>query len=179
MSMTTSWRFAAALVVTVTAVSGCAGDGGQSSNGAGGTLGSVERQMLAAAIDTVVAMQDSTALCLTMMGGPEGPRPPSRALLGSLQSRRLVVAQADCPVTYESMITPIDSQGRPNRPERPTGYVDPYQLSVARPQFEGVGYAWVHIRQLQGTRGRAFLCTTQSLSGRVWANCRSVDSWTS
>ena len=56
-------------------------------------------------------------------------------------------------------------------------YVDPDQLTVGRPQFAMPGYAWIHIRQLQGTSGRAYLCAAQAYDGRVWAGCRAIDNW--
>jgi len=140
-------------------------------------LARVEQQMIAAVVDTVAAhWPDSTSLCLTLMGGPEGPRAPSVDLLASLQARQRAVRGADCSPTYTQMVLHVDSAGRPIDPPPPAGYIDPYILHVSRPQFEQEGYAWIYVRQLQGTRGRAYVCVAQA-HRRVFASCRAVDSW--
>ena len=135
-------------------------------------LSPIELAMIAAVVDSVAAQwSDSTALCLTVMGGPEGPRPAGDDLLAQLRTRQRVVAGNRCPPTYTTMI----SASRPTDPS-PPGYVDPYRVTVSRPQFEHEGYAWIHVRQLQGTRGRAYMCVAQSYE-RLFAACRVIDSW--
>src|SRR2546425_3366848 len=170
------------LVTTAVLVAGgCTTNSARTGSSQGATeplvLARVEQQMIAAVVDTVAAhWPDSTSLCLTLMGGPEGPRAPSDDLLASLQTRQRVVRGADCPPTYTQMVLYVDSAGRPIDPPPPAGYIDPYILHVSRPQFEQEGYAWIYVRQLQGTRGRAYMCVAQA-HRRVFASCRAVDSW--
>lgn len=136
--------------------------------------------MLAAVIDTIAArLPDSTSLCLRLLGGPSGPTDPDEAFLGALRTRQRPVRARDCPRTYASMIVVLDSLGRPLTPSGPRGYVDPYTLVVGRPQFEHPGYAWVLVRESQGTDGHDYLCAAQSYDARTWASCRVVTTWVS
>jgi hypothetical protein len=140
-------------------------------------LARIEQAMIGAAVDSVAAKwSDSTALCLTLMGGPEGSHPAGDDLLAQLRARQRAVAGDRCPPTYTRMVRQVDSAGRPADPPRPAGYVDPYRITVGRPQFEHEGYAWIYLRQLQGTRGRAYICVAQAYE-RVFASCREIDSW--
>jgi hypothetical protein len=76
-------------------------------------LALVERQMLAAALDTIAAhLPDSTALCLSFMGGPDGPVFPDDAFLASLRTRRHVLRGDNCPPTYTQMIRHADDPPR-------------------------------------------------------------------
>ena len=169
----------AAALVTAIAMGGCATHPGHGSADQTTplTLSRVEQVMIAAAVDSIAAhWPDSTALCLTLMGGPEGARVASDDLLAQLRTRQRPVRGDRCPPTYTKMIQYVDSAGRPVDPPRPAGYIDPYQLTVSRPQFEQEGYAWIHVRQLQGTRGRAYMCVAQAYE-TVFASCRAIDSW--
>lgn len=132
--------------------------------------------MIAAVLDTIAAHLDSTTVCLMFMGGPDGPRPPDDELLARLQMRQPAVREAVCPHTYTQMVLHVDSLGRPVDPPAPPGYIDPYILHVGRPQFEQERYAWIYVRQWQGTRGRAYECVSQTW-GRVVASCRVVSDW--
>ena len=139
-------------------------------------LAPMEVAMLSATLDTLVRrMRDSSSLCVSILGGPEGPEVPSADFLGSLRIQRSVVAMDRCPPTYTQMIVVVDSQGRPVGPARPAGYVDPYRLEIGRPQFASYGYGWVYARQLQGTVGRDYVCTVirQSAETRVVCNVHS------
>ena len=134
-------------------------------------LAPMEVAMLGATLDTLVRrMRDSSSLCLTVLGGPAGPEAPSAAFLRRLSVRRAVVAMDRCPPTYTQMIAVVDSQGRPM--PRPPAYIDPYRVEIGRPQFAGAGYAWIYARQLQGTKGRDYVCTAiwQSAAPRVICN---------
>ena len=140
-------------------------------------LARVEETMIAAVIDSIAAhWEDSTAVCVTLMGGPEGARPAPDDLLHRLQTRQQAVRGDQCPRTYTSMVLVVDSAGRPTAPPAPAGYVDPYQLTVSRPQFQQPGYAWIYVREQQGTLGNAYMCVAQAYE-RVYASCRSIESW--
>jgi hypothetical protein len=140
-------------------------------------LSRIEQAMIGAAVDNVAARwSDSTELCLTVMGGPEGSHPAGDDLLAQLRTRQRAVAGNQCPPTYTSMVRQVDSAGRPTHPPRPAGYVDPYRILVSRPQFEHKKYAWIYLRQLQGTRGRAYICVAQAYE-RLIASCSAIDSW--
>lgn len=140
-------------------------------------LSPIEQQLIAAAVDSIAARwPDSTALCLGVLGGPAGPELPSDDLLHALRTRQQPVSIAGCPRTYASMITHVDSLGRVVD-LRPPGYVDPYALTVGRPQFARDSYGWVHARELQGTAGRAYLCTVQYYRAQARAFCETVRQW--
>ena len=78
---------------------------------------------------------------------------PSRELLGLLVVAKRAVPFSACPATYTGMIVEVDSLGRRLDPP-PSGDVDPYRLTVGRPQFGRPGSAWVYARAEQGTGGR-------------------------
>jgi len=140
------------------------------------TFSPIERAVLGAAIDSIAAgWKDSTALCLRVLGGPAGWELPPRDLLEALHTRHQPLSVAACPRTYASMVLRTDSLGHPIL--APPGYVDPYILTVGRPQFESDSYGWVHARELQGTAGRDYLCTIQYVRGRAWANCATLTRW--
>jgi hypothetical protein len=131
---------------------------------------------MAAAIDSVAAgWPDSTALCLRVFGGPAGAELPPDSLLQAIRTRQQPVSVVACPRTYASMILHTDSLGRPIL--GPPGYIDPYVLTVGRPQFESDSYGWVYVRQLQGTAGRAYLCTVQYGRAQSWARCETLSRW--
>ena len=93
----------------------------------------VEREKLVAALDTIAAhLPDSTALCLTLMGGPGGSTPADSQLLATLRTRQRPVRGTDCQPTYTRMVRYVDSLGRSLDPPRPPDYLDPYQLTVGR-----------------------------------------------
>jgi len=131
---------------------------------------------MAAAIDSIAAgWKDSTALCLRVLGGPAGWELPPPDLIFALRTRHQPVSSEACPRTYASMMLHTDSLGHPIL--APPGYVDPYTLTVGRPQFESDSHGWVHVRELQGTAGRAYLCNTQYVRGRAWAYCTTLSQW--
>jgi hypothetical protein len=137
----------------------------------------LEQELIVAAVHAIAATwPDSTALCLEILGGPGGPELPSPALLGALRTRQGVASAAACPRTYASMIARVDSLGRRVDP-RPLGYVDPYALTVGRPQFTSTSHGWIHALEQQGTSGRAYLCTVQRVQGRATARCQTVRYW--
>jgi hypothetical protein len=143
-------------------------------------LAPIERQVIVAVIDTVAAhLPDSTTLCISIMGGPSGPTSPDDLLLTHLHTRQRPERHSSCPPTYESMMILVDSAGRPRNPPRPAGYIDPYLLSISRPQFEYRDYAWVFVRQRQGTAGQEYICSVQAYRGSVVAHCVAGRSWLS
>jgi len=150
---------------------------GPKPRGRAAALAAVEQQLIAAAVDSIAAAwPDSTALCLGILGGPAGPELPTDGLLEALRTRQRPVSVAACPRTYASMIAQVDSLGRVVD-LRPPGYVDPYVLTVGRPQFASDSYGWIHARELRGTVGRAYLCTVQYVRGRAWAHCETLSRW--
>jgi hypothetical protein len=143
-------------------------------------MSEIESELVAAAIDTIVStLPDSTTLCLRILGGEGGAVSPGPELISQLQSRRAIASFADCPRTYASMVQVVDSLGQPMGERRPAGYVDPYKFSVGRPQFERPGFAWLHVRQLQGTVGRAYICAGEVYQRRATTRCRVVSRWIS
>ncbi|MDH3456069.1 MAG: hypothetical protein OER90_04440 [Gemmatimonadota bacterium] len=176
--MSVTSKFCILVVVTLGAP-GCAAVAGQGVE-AGLTASDMEQQLMAAAVDTIAAMMSASAvICVTLLGGPDGPVEPTRGFLDRLSARQEAVPSNECPETYQSMVTPVDSLGRPKVRVPPAGYVDPYQLAVGRPQFEAVGYAWIHARQVQGTHGQDHLCMVESYRGRIRAHCTVVGRWVS
>ena len=177
--MSTSPRFRI-LVAAALSAPGCAAGPGHGAEASALTASDMEQQLMAAAIDTIsAAMAESGVICLTLLGGPDGLIKPSGGFLARLAARRETVSKDQCPETYQSMVTGVDSLGRPNVRVRPAGYVDPYYLAVGRPQFEAVGYGWIHARQVQGTHGQNHLCMVESYRGRVRAHCTVVSRWVS
>lgn len=141
-------------------------------------LAPVEVTMLRAVLDSLMQPLESTAaVCLQLLGGPGGAEEPSDELLRDLAPQRPVVSTSACPRTYENMIVVIDSTGRPLGAPRPAGYIDPYQFTLGRPQFERRGVARVHARRVQGTRGRDYLCVARQHAERTTAACRLQRAW--
>ena len=137
-----------------------------------------EQTIMAAALDSIAAAwPDSTTLCLRVLGGPGGWEMPPERLLRVLRMRQRPVSSTRCPRTYTSMVVRVDSLGRRIDERAPQGYVDPYVLSVGRPQMESDSYGWVHVRELQGTAGRAYLCTVQYVRRLAWAHCETLSRW--
>ena len=137
-----------------------------------------EAAVLRATLDTIVrGLRDSSTLCLSILGGPAGAHEPSDAFLRSLSLRRSVVRATECPPTYQRMIARVDADGRNIDPVRPPGYVDPYVIEIGRPQFARPAYAWVYVRQLQGTRGRDYLCTLIGFTPGAQVVCQINREW--
>ena len=142
------------------------------------SLPAAERELIRAVLDSIARpLPPGAALCVQLMGGPSGPVQPDQALLNGLATRRQAVAMTACPRTYAQMVARLDSAGRPMNASHPPDYVDPVQLTVGRPQFERVGYAWIYVRQLQGTAGKDYICVGQSYEGRVSARCHTIRMW--
>src|SRR5256885_6531951 len=95
-------------LVALAVTTACASSGGlapATSPRSLATFGATERQMLASAIDTIAAhLPDSTSLCLTLMGGPEGAVLPDDAFLTSLRTRQRPIRSDRCPPTYTQMV---------------------------------------------------------------------------
>ena len=137
-----------------------------------------EAAVLRATLDTLVrAMRDSSTVCLYILGGPTGSQLPSEDFVRSLTLNREVVRADRCPPTYQHMIARVDSAGRPLDPPRPPGYIDPYVLEIGRPQFARPDYGWVYARQLQGTRGRDYLCTLIGFTPDAKVVCQLNRDW--
>ena len=142
---------------------------------AGAQLRPLERDMMVASIQVVAAeFRDTAAVCIEVLGGPDGPTAPGSELLSQLRGTRQAVAAAQCPATYRRMwIPPNDTLGPP-----PAGYVDPHYVRIGRPQFERPGYAWVYLRLQQGTMGASWICSVEDLREKpVLANCRREQTW--
>ncbi len=142
------------------------------------TLGRAERELLAAAIDTLVARRaDPAVVCVTILADPAGPYAPDAALLGALSTRGRVAAPGACPRTYPTgMVTVTDPSGRPVEGP-PVGYVQPRLLQVGRPLFAAPGYAHVYAREEQGGMGWDAVCTAQYRQGRPYVWCRLGSVW--
>jgi hypothetical protein len=78
--------------------------------------------------------------------------------LASLDVARVLLPHESCPPTYGSMVRYVDSLGRPTGPQRPPGYIDPYQLTVAAPVLVTPDRAAVRIHAWQGAHFWVFYC---------------------
>lgn len=56
------------------------------------------------------------------------------------------------------MVQAVDPLGRPTGPQRPPGYIDPYELTVAQPVLVASDRAAVRIQAWQGTRSWLIYC---------------------
>lgn len=98
---------------------------------------------------------------------------PDSTYLASLGAKRTLLPHQACPPTYGSMVRVVDSLGRSVGPQRPSGYIDPYQLTVAGPVLVTSDRAVVRIQAWQGTRFWLFYCEVY-LPGEPFASCGAV-----
>ena len=157
----------------VVSVAACASAGTVPKSGA--ELDSVERDMIVASIQVVTAgFRDTAAVCVELLGGPEGSFPPDDTLLGRIGGRQRAVAAAKCPATFTRISAPPNDTIGPPSP----GYVDPHYVRIGRPQFERPGYAWLLLRLQQGTSGAIWVCSAQQSGNHpILASCRRSDGW--
>lgn len=110
-------------------------------------------------------------MCLNL----RGPLPvywysPEPQLLEELQtSAHRVVAPAQCPQTFDVMVSVyIDN----HNPARPPGYIDPHDLDVDPGLLLATDSASFHVTSHQGTFKQHFLCTVRRDERRTWrARC--------
>ena len=123
----------------------------------------------AASISAVIAALPSEApvVCVTLSGPPPAHwYSPSAALRDAVARRgSRIVGPNQCPPTYESMFVLVDSAGRPQRRERPPGYVDPYDLIVREPVVVGADSTVVLIDVHHGTQNRHYRCVSHRTGG--------------
>jgi hypothetical protein len=105
----------------------------------------------------------------------EGPVPGPE--LSRLPVSVHLVPVVACPPTYGSMIAEVDSSGRPLRP-RPSGYIDPYILTIWRPIRVTDRLMAVRIKATQGTAGWLMYCEV-SIADPTQASCETVSTWIS
>jgi hypothetical protein len=124
----------------------------------------------AAAITAVIASlpsEPTTTVCVTLSGPPPASwYTPSTALRDAVaRGSRRIVGPNECPPTYQTMFVMVDSAGRPQRRERPPGYVDPYDLIVREPVVVGADSTVVMIDVQQGTRNHYYRCVSYRTEG--------------
>jgi hypothetical protein len=144
-------------------------------------LSSAETGVAAASIRAVIDLlpSDTAAACVTLSGGPPAYwYSPDTSLMRRIGAgARRVVAPAECPPTYSTMIARIDSSGRPNSPVAPPGYVDPHEITVGERRMIGADFADVTIDVSQGTLNDFYRCTAHRPAGGEWAaQCRKTGS---
>lgn len=107
---------------------------------------------------------------LRVLGGRRSAAPDARVIRDASGPRRRAVTLANCPRTYASMITHVDSLGRPVDPA-PPGWVDPFILTVTRIEPWTRDVVVVTADLEQGTGGRQYRCGVRR-AGAVWrADC--------
>jgi hypothetical protein len=134
----------------------------------------LEREVLGAALDGLARPLSLDApYCITLERNGKTTEPDSR-WLASLETQREVVPRRACPPTYGSMIQVVDSLGRPVGPHRPSGYIDPYQLTVAGPVAVSSEQAAVRVHAWQGTRFWVIYCDVYLPKPRTTAECGAI-----
>ena len=142
-------------------------------------LTEIEERLVAAVVDSVASSSPTTGTtCLVVDNRDDAPTAPSPRLLATLESSDVVTDSA-CPETYQTMIQPLDSLGRPSERTPPPGHVDPVYIRVFRIQGAPPDTLSMTVNVSQGTRGRTHACTAFSGQGGVWAICRLVGRWIS
>lgn len=134
----------------------------------------LERQAFAAAFDGLAwRLSLPVPYCVTIERGGKTSDPDS-SYLASLGTKRALLPHRICPPTYGSMVQVVDSLGRPTGPQRPRGYIDPYELTVARPVLVTPDRAAVRIHAWQGTSFWLIYCDVY-LPGYRLASCGAVE----
>ena len=111
----------------------CAAAGAKSGSPAPTALLSPESErnvQIAALQSTRFFLNLPTPFCIVLERGT-GTRDPDPELLRALPSEPLNLPGSRCPRTYGSMVVTVDSAGRPADPATPSGYIDPYLISVS------------------------------------------------
>lgn len=99
---------------------------------------------------------------------------PDSAWLASLDTARALLPRRACPRTYASMVRLVDSLGNPIGPQRPLGYVDPYQLTVTAPVRVDPERAAVRVLAWQGTQFWLIYCEVYLVGGRA-GSCGTLE----
>jgi hypothetical protein len=134
----------------------------------------LEREALAAAFDGLAwRLSLPVPYCVIIERGGKRSEPDS-SYLASLGTTRALLPHRTCPPTYGSMVQTVDSLGRPTGPQRPPGYIDPYELTVARPVLVTSDRAAVRIHVWQGTRFWLIYCDVY-LPGHRSVSCGAVE----
>ena len=128
--------------------------------------GSRSEVAMAAAIQSMIGQMPQVqagraALCLADYR-PRGTREVAPALYqrvaNELRGSRVRLALlGECPRTYQTMVTMVDSLGRPID-DRPAGAVDPVYLILERPVVTSSGAVLVRVHRSQGTQTDFFVC---------------------
>jgi hypothetical protein len=133
----------------------------------------LERQALGTAFDALGwRLSLPVPYCVLIDRGGKTSEPDSTYLAG-LGTQRALLPHRACPRTYGSMIRAVDSLGRPLGPQRPSGYIDPYQLTVAAPVLVTPDRAAVRIDAWQGAHFWLIYCDVYLLGERS-ASCGTV-----
>ncbi len=133
-----------------------------------------ERATLAAALDGLAwRLPLPVPYCVTLER--DGHRSePDASWLAALGTRHALLPQRRCPHTYGSMVRLVDSLGRAVGPQRPAGYIDPYQLTVATPTRILPDRAAVRVQAWQGTQFWVIYCEVY-LGTAPLASCGTVE----
>jgi hypothetical protein len=158
-------------VLSVLGISGCA----SRSIGAVTALTPIqEREMIAAALAGLPWRLRLTApYCVVIERDGKWSEPDS-AWLASLDTARALLPRRACPRTYASMVRLVDSLGNPIGPQRPPGYVDPYQLTVTAPVRVDPERAAVRVLAWQGTQFWLIYCEVYLVGGRA-GSCGTLE----
>ena len=134
----------------------------------------LEREAFAAAFDGLAwRLPLPVPYCVTVERDGK-TSDPDASYLASLGTKRALLPHRTCPPTYQSMVRAVDSVGRPTGPQRPPGYIDPYELTVARPVLVTSDRAAVRIHAWQGTHFWLIYCDVY-LPGHRSASCGAVE----
>jgi hypothetical protein len=98
---------------------------------------------------------------------------PDSTYLAGIRTQRQLLPRSACPPTYGSMVRYVDSAGQPIGPQRPPGYIDPYDLTVAAPVPVTPRLAAVRIHAWQGPHFWVIYCDVAVAEGG-FARCGVV-----
>ena len=161
-------------------VLGCSGVARRARFGVGLEPLTNEERVIAAAIEATHKLPGRltlpTPFCVSFADTLHERSAPGPELSRLPVSVHLVPAAA-CPPTYGSMILAVDSSGRPLRP-RPSGYIDPYILTIWQPIRVTDRLLAVRIEAMQGTAGWLMYCEVP-IANPTQASCETVSTWIS
>ena len=127
-----------------------------------------------AVVASVLAtVSDSAPVCVSFAEGRERYRATAEERRMLSDGRVAVMDRTDCPETYASMFTYVDSLGRPQHP-RPLGYVDPRYIELVLPVKWSLYSVIAEVRLAQGMRTDTYECLGNRRARNQPFSCRVI-----
>ena len=121
----------------------------------------------------MATVSDSAPVCVSFAEGRERYRATAEEHRILSDGRVTVLDSTDCPETYASMFTYVDSLGRPQHP-RPPGYVDPRGVELVLPLQWSMFTVIAEVRVSQGTSIDTYQCLRNRTATNQPFSCRVI-----